>query len=117
MPNDNIQFYECRKVSEKIVELTIDMKLNSGQFITESNSLEIVTKIDGFEWQSFMVDPVKSRRFDWTDEIIRSASGDARIQGRFICNSIPSEIEVTLSVCTDQECLPGQSIILPILDK
>ena len=81
----------------KIVELTIDMKLNSGQFITESNSLAIVTKIDGFEWQSFMVDPVKSRRFDWTDEIIRSASGDARIQGRFICNSIPSEIEVILS--------------------
>ena len=90
----------------------MEYSVKDGHYISESDSILIDADMS---WHSLTIDPLRSRRFDWSTDIVRCATGLVRIDGMCRVTKLSDELSVNIVVCTDQQCLPGENVRLYIV--
>ena len=76
----------------------------------------VIRDLQGVEWLQCQVDPVKSRRMDWSSDIVSCATGNIRIQGRCRASTIPDQVVLEVPVCSDVACFDPVLVPLPVLN-
>ena len=71
--------------------------------------------MDEYDWKQLTIDPYKSRRVEWSDDVIRCASGRVRIAGMCDISSCPDHVCIKLPVCSDTECFDPVVVRLPVV--
>ena len=83
--------------------------------IIEKKSLSFSKLDTEYHWKQLTIDPYKSRRVDWSDDIIRCSNGNVRINGICDIENCPSIVKLEVPICNDNECLMPLVIDLPII--
>jgi uncharacterized protein YyaL (SSP411 family) len=110
-PYFDIQFMQCTRLSDNVIGIQIDVAIGSGYRIY---SEEFAIKPVNYKWLEFKMDPISACRMPWSNTVINSTTGSARIQGRVQLASIPKRIIIEIPVCGLDRCHDPVQVTLPI---
>ena len=110
-----VQFVDCIR-AERSIRFTIDFFIPNEYFVILVDSLSFYNLDSEYDWKQLTIDPYKSRRVDWSDEIVRCANGNIRLSGICDIENCPEVLQLEIPVCNDTECLTPIKIDLPVID-
>ena len=111
----SIQYVDCQRTGD-LVNLTIDLVVSDGHFLQSKESIQL-NGLEDYTWKQLNIDPYKSRRVDWSDEIIRCANGNVRLSGIVEVSNCPSTIQIELPICNDEQCLQPIPFDVPVIES
>jgi hypothetical protein len=106
----NMIWCQFKQISDSMVEIVLDIQLDEDLYITDQKPIDIFSDCGDITWRHLTIDPIKTRRFEWSNRPVRCASGVVRIEGRVQLSIIPDSLTIELFICTSQKCLPGEQI-------
>ena len=115
LPSDNgcrVQRSFCSRETDDVIAIQLDLQLENGRYLIDKTGVSINGDA---EWLQQTIDPIKSRRMDWSDDIVSCATGAVRFQGRCRLSNISSSITLKLSICSDDACFSPFELDVPVL--
>ena len=109
----SVQMVKCVKQSSTTIALEIDLKIADGHFLIQKDTFDLP---DQAEWLQISIDPIKTRRMDWSQAIIQCATGSVRIRGRVRLDKIPEYFKLHIPICSETVCFEPVMLDIPITD-
>ena len=109
-----VQIATATRLESGVVLISLDLVVD--HYLMCNEPFQIMNS-DLANWLQFSVDPLTSRRVDFDDQIVQCATGTIRVEGRINLDSSIQQLELSLPVCSDEQCFKPVVVTIPVTKK
>ena len=107
----SVQIATATRLESGVVLISLDLVVD--HYLMCNEPFQIINS-DLANWLQFSVDPLTSRRVDFDDQIVQCATGTVRVNARIDLDASLQHLELSLPVCSDEQCFKPVVLSIPI---